>query len=260
MRFVASIGGIDPKSPMAEELRAIGVTSRDMPGLFKKDGAQHLDNVPVGEAAEAFPGRTDIGDGNGYVSRQAFIDGMATEVAQRSGDITALAEQRAFYERRGIDFETMSDQAIMSRMAAIDGTERAYAEAGPNARLETADLVRQASRLAGPGVPDKVIRAAVDLHRMEKEPLASAVEWAMSDAAGVSRTLPDSEFAGSSTVPAPHGLDDPAQVTPEASDWSAELKALRETDPELADALDKQYGADVERPAALAKIVSDCPF
>lgn len=125
------LGGIDPDSPIAAELKARGITSKTAPGLYRRQpqrvatpqGTQEvrplreLDNIPVAEVAERFAGR-GVDDGNGYVSRQAWIDALEDEVAGRPW-LTA-EEQRLvdeverppreleeFMARWGIDYKGM---------------------------------------------------------------------------------------------------------------------------------------------------------
>ncbi len=223
MREVARIGGVDPDGPMADELRAMGLTAQDMPGLFRKGGHSDLDNIPVDEMRAAFGGRSDIDDGNGYVSRQAFIDALAEEQGRRpGGDISA---ERTYWESRGVDFAGMRDADILARMADISEAEARWTAAGPQARLDAANAVRQALEMAGGTAPDRAIRAAVDLHLNEGEDLRTALDWAMSDMAGVSRTLPApaAEFDGLGSRP-PEAMDElPDELM---ADWERDMEAL----------------------------------
>lgn len=261
LRFVASIGGVDPNSPIGAELQAVGITSQSMPGIFRKGGRQAIDNVPITEAQAAFPGRTDLDDGNGYVRPQAFIDAMTSEVERRGEAVGAAADARRHFEGRGVDFND-TDETILSRMADVDDVDRRYFSQGPNARAETVDLVHEALELAGGPVSDAVIRAAVDLHRLEGEDLATAVEWAMSDAAGVSRSTPavDADFDVGTRAPDPEEFDALADLDAEGDDWAAELEALREIDPDLANQLEADFSATIDKPAALQRVVDACPF
>lgn len=225
MEFVRSIGGVDPDSPIALELQAMGITNRDLPGLYKRGGHTDLDNVPAGEAQMAFPGRTDIEDGNGYVRSQVFVDAMAAEKERSLSPATDVAEERGYWEKHGVDFEAMDDAQILERMAQVSDAEARWQAAGPDARLETDVLVRQALERAGGSAPDSAVRAAVDLHRMDGEELGTAMDWAMSDAAGVSRALPPvaDEFQGLGSRP-PEPMD---ELPPEwAADWDADMQAL----------------------------------
>ncbi len=269
MDFVRSIGGVDPQSPIAQELRAIGITNRDMPGLFKTGGHTDLDNIPASEAQRAFPGRTDIEDGNGYVSRQAFLDAMEAEQTRARAETPGLDAERADWERRGVDFSNPDDDAVLARMAQVSEAEARWAEAGAEARLEADSLIRQALEIAGGTAPDAVVRAAVDLVR-EGESIRTAMEWALSDAAGINRAMPAAadEFQALGTRP-----PDPAEDFPPewAADWDADVTALEEwaAAEGLAD-LGLPFGDDLVSPEQLRSIVEDaetlervvaaCPF
>lgn len=282
LRYLANIGGVDPASPIAAELRAVGITSRDMPGLFKAGGRQSLDNVPVDQAAEAFPGRADLDDGNGYVRQQAFLDAAQLEVERKGASFDAVQDERGYWERNGVDFERQDDRQILDRMAAIADAEERYRVAtdaagdvdeaillppGLTRRAYTEQAVREAVKLAGPGVTDDVIRKAVDLHLVERESLADAVDWAMSDKAGVSRQLPAPALEGiGSSPPVPRG----DLVDPDIDDdWGADLDALQEwASSEGLDDIAVPFGdvlmtpaalkAELDKAAALERVVAAC--
>jgi len=76
--ILKGMGGVDPKGPAAQELKARGVTPRNSPGLFKKGGLQSIDNVPL-DGVDHFAGMTEIDDGNGYVSEEAFFEMLVDE-------------------------------------------------------------------------------------------------------------------------------------------------------------------------------------
>jgi hypothetical protein len=71
-------GGIDPRSPAAADLYAMGVTPRSAPGLFRYGGMKDLDNL---EWTDDFPAeyRAMIGENENYIPRQVIIDGLAAE-------------------------------------------------------------------------------------------------------------------------------------------------------------------------------------
>jgi hypothetical protein len=260
MEFIRSIGGVDPDGPMAQELAALGITNQDLPGLFKRGGSKDLDNVPLVEAQLAFPGRTDIDDGNGYVSRQSFVDALAAEKQRAASPASALAEERAYWEKHGVDFDRMDDAQILERMAHVSDAEARWQHAGPEARLEMDSLVRQALERSGGSAPDQVVRAAVDLHRMDGEDLGTALDWAMSDAAGVSRALPSTGMDLPVDPPPPRGLDDPSMFPDDDWDWTADIEAMREfADPSMIRAAE-YMAEDAAINPRLAKLVEACPF
>lgn len=259
MEFIRSIGGVDPDGPMARELEGLGITNRDLPGLFKRGGHTDLDNVPMVEAGVAFPGRTDVDDGNGYISRQAFIDGLAAEKRSDGGRGATASEERAWWEARGVDFNA-DDAQILVRMAAVTDADARWLDAGAEARLETVDLVRQALSRAGGVAEDSVVREAVELVRGGDD-IGDAVEWAMSMRAGVVRELPPRapELEALGTIP-----PEPLHEWDDADfDWTREIDALRELDPELVGEIEAATRAEVsawEAAAARQAEVVACPF
>ncbi|RFC65483.1 hypothetical protein DYI37_03945 [Fulvimarina endophytica] len=71
-------GGIDPTSPLAGNLRAMGINSRTAPGLFRKGGRGAADNFVWAENPLFHDGPDD---GNGYVREEAIIEGLRREMA-----------------------------------------------------------------------------------------------------------------------------------------------------------------------------------
>ena len=268
LRFLANSGGVDPASPVAAEMRAIGITSQSMPGIYRAGGAKALDNIPVTDVAEAFPGRADLDDGNGYVRDQAWLDAMQLELERRGPSFDAVQDERLYWERNGVDFDTMDDARILERMAQVADAEERYRLASEAAddvdepaillppelsrRAYTDDAVRNAVRLAGPGVTDDVIRNAVNMHLFGGENLADAVDWAMSLKAGVARELPPPALEGiGSSPPAPRG--DPVDPPDPDNGWSADLEALQEwAASEGLDDVAVPFGDELLTPAEIA--------
>lgn len=127
-RIIKSLGGIDPKSGFAAELRNLGVTSRTHPGIFRKGGLSNLDNIPVSE--QPIFSAKGLDDGNGYIPEQAFLDAMQDEIA---GDAwRSLDEQQRFAEEvaplealdeelsnLGLNPNEMSNATIRQRLEEI---------------------------------------------------------------------------------------------------------------------------------------------
>lgn len=132
--IVKGLGGIDPSSSLAAELKARGISSKTHPGMFKKGGLQNLDNIPVSEQA-IFAAR-QLDDGNGFVPEQSWIDALADEVAgepwrsieqqrfidERVAPVQALEEE---LQRLGIDVSEMSNDNIQARLKEIADEEAA---------------------------------------------------------------------------------------------------------------------------------------
>lgn len=75
---------IHPDGPLAQELRAQGVTARSMPGLFSRKGAHDLDNLVASEWEDAIPGISQVVGVDGhYLSRQGVIDALIEEASGR---------------------------------------------------------------------------------------------------------------------------------------------------------------------------------
>lgn len=69
------LGGIDPRSPAAQDLYAQGITPKTAPGLFRNGGMGDVDNLDPSK----FPD-TMAGDGTGnYADRQGVIDAIVAE-------------------------------------------------------------------------------------------------------------------------------------------------------------------------------------
>lgn len=245
--FLKRLGGVDPNSPIAAELKAIGVDSRSFPGLFSRDGRKALDNIPIDELPEGLRTHAGADDGNGYVREQAFVDGVQAELEGRPWhgpdevvDISArhLDEYRAYLEANGVDLERMSDAEIREQLIAIDAAERRFLAAEPNdmglstdevsflppgvtRRAYTAEVVREILSRAG-DVPDDVVKMAADTHIAAGETLEDAIDFALSNAAGVRKTLPESNFAELGSEPPAPKADAPVDPPDaDAIDWGA---------------------------------------
>lgn len=245
LKFLKALGGIDPGSAIAAELRAIGINTRSAPGLFSRSGLKALDNIPLDELPDGIRLHAGADDGNGYARQQAFIDGLQSELegrpwAANGGDEAAgLDEYRAYLEANGVDFATMSDDEIRAQLLAIEDAERRFLAAEPNdvglstdevsflppgvtRRAYTAEVVRDILGRTGAGVSDDVVRVAAEAHIGAGETIEDAVEFALSQAAGTRRTLPQSEFAELGAEPPAPKADAPVDPPDEdAIDWGA---------------------------------------
>jgi hypothetical protein len=96
-------GGVNLNSPLASELKLMGITPKTTPALFKKTGGlKDVDNFPAGEWKSSEFQLLD--EDNGYVPRQHILDKLDEEVNQRSkvsGDISYLDE----IERLASDYD-----------------------------------------------------------------------------------------------------------------------------------------------------------
>lgn len=215
--FLKRLGGVDPASLLADELRHAGITSRTIPGLYSREGnrvgtpqgvhvtppRRALDNIPLDELPEDI--RQKVGDdGNGYAREQDLVDALVAEHAKASvNPIAGSDRDRQFFERQGVDFNA-PDDVIKARLAQIDeararfeakGSEIDLAEppgagavpASVMLRQMAEDAVRVVQRQIGGTPADEVVHMAADLVLNEHEPVADAVEFAMGHAAGAPR-------------------------------------------------------------------------
>lgn len=153
--LLKQMGGIDPSSPIGLELKGMGITSKTMPGLFRKGGAQALDNIPRAEIERM---RMGAGDGSlgDYIPEQEWMTALSDELAgnprllpdeQRMLDeliapAAALDEQ---LQRVGININEMSNSQIIAKLQQIEEEEalfrRSLEEVPPTAKpQEASDL------------------------------------------------------------------------------------------------------------------------
>jgi hypothetical protein len=98
VNYFADMGGIDPTGKIAEELRSMDITPKTTPRLFRVGGRRDIDNIPASEFNSRFA-ESDLTaeeDGNGYVSRDFFLDMISRETM---GDYIRTPEQRTQEER-----------------------------------------------------------------------------------------------------------------------------------------------------------------
>lgn len=155
--IVKGLGGIDPASSLAAELRGRGVTPQKFPGMFKRGGRQSLDNVPASEHP-IFAGRGD--DGQGYLNEQSFIDGLEAELkgepwmtaeSQRAFDdvISPLDDLEVTLDQMGINYKEMSNDRVKARIQEIQDAEAIYnRDMGNDALFETSRTLKDIEKEA----------------------------------------------------------------------------------------------------------------
>lgn len=132
--IVKDLGGIDPTSSFAGDLRSRGITSKSFPGLFRKGGLKNLDNIPAAEHP-IFAGRTS--DAAGYIDEQAFVDGLESELkgepwmtpeSQAKFDdlISPLDDLEQHLDGLGINYNEMSNESVRLRMQEIADADAIY--------------------------------------------------------------------------------------------------------------------------------------
>ena len=127
--IIKKIGGIDPRSSFAGDLRSRGITAKTFPGLFRKGGAQSLDNIPSSEV-DIFSSRNIADPATGYIPQQSFIEALESELkgdpwlAPRDQEllddiISPLDELEQHLDQLGIDYRQMSNESVRARMQQI---------------------------------------------------------------------------------------------------------------------------------------------
>lgn len=171
--IVKGLGGIDPTSSLAADMRSRGITAKAFPGLYKRGGRAALDNVPASEHS-IFAGRSTP-DAGGYLDQQSFIDGLEAELkgepwmtaeTQKTFDdiISPLDDLEVELDRMGIDYRTMGNERVKERIREIqdaDAIEAREMGAGePSTARTLADIEKEARAEAEAQGRDPDIAAA----------------------------------------------------------------------------------------------------
>ena len=128
---IKKMGGIDPQSPAAAELRARGITPRTAPGLFRNGGMKDVDNLSLSD----FPD-TMAGDGTGnYASRQGIIDAIESEAR---GD--ALRNSAEYADEAALSEMDRLFPDYVKRQAVLKAEDKAMSK-GPTAPVAPGDKV-----------------------------------------------------------------------------------------------------------------------
>lgn len=160
-QFIKSIGGVEPGSPLAQELRARGIDNRAMPGLYRKGGLTDLDNVPFAELPPALQARMRPEGETVYARQQDLLDAIEDEAGggARSGSLPAGPTDEM--EARLVDIDAKVRRVLAGR----------------------------------PGSDDAFVREAIDLAESEGLDIDAAVGRLEAEKAGTRQTLPESQFA-----------------------------------------------------------------
>lgn len=109
---------IHPDGTIGKELKARGVTSRTVPGLFSKKGRKDLDNLVASEMEEVFPGIMDATGtkyGDNYLDGNGLLDLIVRDI---EGDASWLRTRNDVLEQ-----EQVLNDLIEGRTATQDFTE-----------------------------------------------------------------------------------------------------------------------------------------
>lgn len=139
---IRQLGGIDPSGEAARELRAMGITSRNSPALFRNGGLRDVDNL----SPDLFPDTVrNMGDGTGnYMDRDTILSKIVDEM---NGTPTRGADD--MLDARAIDeMERLVPQydARAADLAARTGGPDAPAAVGdivPMQTVEDVDMIKR---------------------------------------------------------------------------------------------------------------------
>lgn len=171
-QWIRKNGGVRIDSPLAGELRAMDITPKTAPGLFKKDsGLSALDNFPANEFIDSF----DVGkveeDGNGYVSEGFLLDALRDEtfgkriggISSQEDDGAALDDMVSTLDQLGIDVSKLTNEEVKAALAqAQDGRELNQAKKTEERDMVVlhnirADKLLNADKIGGLAVPSVAI-------------------------------------------------------------------------------------------------------
>ena len=125
--IIKRLGGVDPNSVAGQELKAMDITSRNSPGLFRKGGMKDLDNLEPSLFPDSIRGQ----GGETYMDRQALIDGLAGE----NNGIAVRTFDEGLDKGYADDLERQYDSYV-SRRDALSEVQN-----GPSAPASPSELV-----------------------------------------------------------------------------------------------------------------------
>lgn len=204
--IVKNLGGVDPNSSLAGDLRSRGISAKSFPGLFRKGGRESLDNIPATDHP-LMAGRGT--DANGYVEQQAWIDGLEAEL---KGDPYRTAEDQAAldlsfdaaddFERHldslGIDYRSMSNERVKERLREISDEEAMYKKSLEEEGLFSSPRTQQDiwdQQTIEEAVKNGVDNAVIDAHRPNRVYLNTARINSADDVRAVLQEMANAEEA-----------------------------------------------------------------
>jgi hypothetical protein len=145
--------GVDPNSPLAGELKALGVTAKTRPGLFKVGGRQAADNLPLAEMPW-FTADEDDGTGN-YVSEAAILAAVRDELA---GNPRRTADEQTRLDGRENDIRNL--EADIERYNEMSGNALSIVT---SSAAEIRDALQELADLEARAVQGNVMEQTVPL-------------------------------------------------------------------------------------------------
>lgn len=116
---IKKLGGVDPEGRLAGELRARGVTRKDVPGLFRKGGSTDGDNL-VREEVEFFAETAGDADLNNYVSQEELIDAIEREAR---GEPNYTIDEKQILEDYDLSVENFNRQLSELGLSLEENTD-----------------------------------------------------------------------------------------------------------------------------------------
>lgn len=159
---IKKLGGVDPNSAAGKELKGMGLTSRNSPGLFRRGGLKDVDNL----SPDLFPDTVrHLGDGTGnYMDRNAILQSLRDEMngtATRSTDEAVDASYAEMMERMVPEYQAR--QAELDRIADLPNAPPAPSDVVPTATVEDIDMVKRALDDIVRGETDPITRVTTGL-------------------------------------------------------------------------------------------------
>lgn len=136
-------GGISPTSQAAQDLRALGITSKTHPGLYRVGGLGDLDNLPHGDLMDMFPTLPVAEDGL-YASRQSIINALGDETRGaplRSADEAMSLADRARIEQMIPEYEAR--RADLDRIISGPDAPAIVGDPVPTKTVEDIDMIKR---------------------------------------------------------------------------------------------------------------------
>lgn len=132
------LGGIDPASPVAGELRAMGINRKTLPGLFRKPGLDKrkrqvglgaIDNLPRSE--NPLLAGLPVTEGTDYLDPQGLLDAIRSELRGQPTLTEEAQQERTEREARhreildeleaaGIELTTATEEEAIEALLAAD--------------------------------------------------------------------------------------------------------------------------------------------
>ena len=129
IEILKSLGGIDPDSVLAGELRNVGLSSTTAPGAFRKGGLKNVDDIVISEfevLADNLPvSETGLADPNDIielVSRELFGNPARTldELARIEAETQPIDDLIRFLDDNDIDYMNLTDDQVRQRLLNLD--------------------------------------------------------------------------------------------------------------------------------------------